>query len=98
MKRTDRVELVTTPPDADADENTYEPDDPYYDTDTEIIAHSSGSSSTSRYPQPDCDDDDYLTECPSNRNIKICGKQMCDRIAHCPNGEDENSEQCQVGE
>lgn len=99
LKQTDRVELVTTPPDVETNFNTYEPDiDIEYDTDTEDIAHSSGSSSTSRYPQAVCDDDDYLIECPSNRNIKICNKQMCDRVQNCPNGEDENPEQCSVGE
>lgn len=100
MKQTDRVELVTTPPDVETNFNTYEPDvnDVEYDTDMEDIAHSSGSSSTSRYPQGNCDDGDYLLECPSDRNIKICSKQFCDRIAHCPNGEDESPEQCPVGE
>lgn len=98
LKRTDGVELVTTPPDVETHFNTYEPLDVEYDTDTEDI--SQASAVTNRYPQanPNCDADDFLTDCPGNPNIKLCNKQFCDHISNCPNGEDESAEQCQVGE
>lgn len=93
LKRTDRVELVTTPPDTEPNYNTEDPDIDEYD-DTEDISRAS-SASTNRYPQVVCADNDYPIECPSDRNVKICNSQLCDRIENCPNGEDES--QCQVG-
>lgn len=85
--------MVTNQPDA---EREY---DIEYDNSFEATARSSlASSSTNSYPKVNCDDDDEIMDCPSNRNIKICGKQFCNGIADCPNSEDENPEQCPVGE
>lgn len=94
--------MVTGPPEVDTRvEPNYNIDDNNeidYDSTEDIALSSSASSSTSSYPKVDCDDDDHMIECPSNRNIKICNKQFCDGIKNCPNGEDENPEQCQAGE
>lgn len=88
--------MVTGPPELDSNYNTEDSGDIDYDNTEEIARSSFGSSSTSSYPIVDCGDDDELIDCPSNRDIQFCNKQYCDGINNCPNGEDENPEQCRV--
>lgn len=95
LRQTDRVELVTGLPELDTN---YDNGDSDYDNTDDIQSVSSASTTTSSIPRIVCSDDDFIMECSSDRNVKICGKQFCDRVVDCPNGEDENPEQCQPGE
>lgn len=90
--------MVTGQPDVDNDNDYDKDNDIDYDSTEDVALSSSAPSSTNSYPKVDCDDDDYVVECSSNRNVKICAKQFCDGVTNCPKGEDESPEECQSGE
>lgn len=97
LKQGDEIDLIT----ADTNEDGAEVDDVSEgssDDEYDIITETSSDlGSVTRYPTTDCRGDDAVT-CPNNPHIKICSQQFCDRIADCPDGEDESAENCGQGE
>lgn len=99
LKQSDNIELVTDQPEVD---ETIDPEKQNenidYDSTEDIALSSTAKSSTNSYPRLDSDNNEDLVECSSDRSVKISSKQYCDGIKNCPNGEDENPEQCRPGE
>lgn len=100
MKRNDDIELVTASPASENESNNRnknsrkandddENNDSDYDSNTEVDLDSPVSNQ--------CRSDEIIS-CPNDPHHKICEVHLCDGTDHCPDGADENPENCPQGE